>query len=265
MIVERTECAACKGTAFTSIARIDSREIVACQNCGFQFAKKFDTDTINKSYQNEYYPSPDAPRMDEWNLKNTEVWQSLCNDVTGAAPSVSSLLDIGAGTGGFLMEFQKKIPLAKLNAVESSSNAREFVSNKIPAVQFFTDLPSSEEFDVISLLQTMEHLEEPDLLCKKIFTALNTGGLFLLTVPNTAFLKHLWKKKENTLCYGNPTHLQFFGTRPLEKMLRDAGFKRITRIVKMEKGNAAFSRRFIQYLARFFGVSSELRYIAFKS
>jgi len=265
MIVERSACAVCKGTKFKTIADIDSINIVACLNCGFQFAKKFDTDVIDKHYQEGYYPSPDASCMDEWISRNVLAWRSLCCDIASEKLPVNSLLDIGSGTGGFLMEFHSRFQGTKLSAVESSRNAREFVSNKIPSIVFLDDVPGSEAFDVITCLQTLEHVHEPDILCREIFTALNPGGLLLLTVPNTACLSHFWKKKEKTLCYGNPTHLQFFNIVSVESMLRNAGFKKIKRIVKMDRGSGGLPSSLIQYFARFAGVSSELRYIAFKN
>ena len=264
MIVERTVCAVCKGTKFTPDVNIDSRNIVACLNCGFQFARRFDTDAIDKYYREDYYPSPDASRMNTWISQNILVWRSLCDDIVSAKPSVDKLLDIGAGTGGFIMEFHAQSQETRLSAIESSRNAREFVSNKIPSVEFLDGLPESETFDAITCLQTLEHVQEPDVLCRKIFNALNPGGLFLITVPNTACLSHLWKKKEQTLCYGNPTHLQFFNTVSVESMLRNAGFKKINRVVKMDKGNRRLFFSVVQYFARLAGLSSELRYIAVK-
>lgn len=264
MIIERFACLLCKGTELKPFASIDSRDIVECCDCGFRFTGKFDTDVIARHYQENYYPSPDDSRMDEWISKNIKVWQSLCSDIADITLVPASLLDIGAGTGGFLMECRKRFPKATFSAIESSENARGFVKNKIPSVTFIDDPPATGSFDVISCLQTLEHLHDPEVLCSKIFNALNKGGIFILTVPNTACLSHLWKNKGSTLCYGNPTHLQFFNAASVEMLLRNSGFKNIKRIVKMHKDDSTLGFSIIRYLARFAGVSSELRYIAVK-
>lgn len=264
MIVERFACLLCKGTELKPFASIDSRDIVECCDCGFRFAGKFDTDALTRHYQENYYSSPDDSRMDEWISKNIKVWQSLTSDIAGITPGPASMLDIGAGTGGFLMECRKRFPEANLYAIESSENAKNFVKNKIPSVTFIDEPPEAGSFDVISCLQTLEHLHDPEVLCGKIFNALNKRGTFILTVPNTACISHLWKNKESTLCYGNPTHLQFFNAASLEAMLRNSGFKNIKRLVKMHKDDSTPLFSIIRYLARFAGVSSELRYIAVK-
>jgi SAM-dependent methyltransferase len=270
IVLERTHCAVCRARDFESFAELGHRRIVRCRSCRFVFAEQFDEEELGRAYVDDYYASKDDERIQQWIADNAGVWTGLCDTLARHVPAPSSLLDIGAGTGGFLQEYHRRNPDVPLFAVESSANARASLLERLPGVEFVAedagDLRGIDgRFGAVTLLQTLEHVYEPAALCTAIRGALEPGGALLVTVPNNRSWSVTLRGTRDEGCYGNPTHLQFFDRPSLEQMLRDAGFVRLQRIVGFGGSNASgLPKELVQYALRLLGRSNELRYVAWR-
>lgn len=269
MHIERKECHICGAQSFSGFTKLDHRHIARCNICGYMFASKFDEVVLMQAYAKNYYASPEDQRLENWLSENTAVWEGLCNTLDRSGRKTNTLLDIGSGTGGFLLEYHRRNPNVILAAIESSAAARGFLQNKLQCISFpandamkLSDIV--ERYDVITLLQTLEHCYEPAKLCGYIYDHLNPGGLFFLTVPNARSYRTFFLMKKEVYCFGNCTHLQFFTNVSLNSLLKNAGFSKITRVVEYGGSNIKGPGKLVQWLLRKFCLSSELRYIAIK-
>ena len=265
----RLECNICGSKNPAAFARIDHRFISRCNSCGYLFASCFDEEELSKRYKEDYYAAPDDPRINKWIKDNSAVWKGLVKTVRSYKPDAETLLDIGAGTGGFLLEFNKQSPQTKLYAIEHSPEARKNLSGKIPALEFPLETTDDIEklqgtYDVVTLFQTLEHVYDPLKICKEVYKKLNPAGVCLITVPNRYSYDVLWGGINKGFCFANATHLQFFTKYHLNRMLTSAGFDRVKRVVEFGGSNITGARKILQYMARVFIVSTELRYAAVK-
>ncbi|MDP3396719.1 MAG: class I SAM-dependent methyltransferase [Methanoregula sp.] len=120
------------------------------------------------------------PEMDDY--YSAAVWAAACKN---PAPAI---LDIGAGTGLLSALMIQKFPDAQLTLVDLSESmlsiAKERFSDRSD-VQYITGDYSCVDFgrryDLICSALSIHHLEHEDKrrLYKKIFDALNPGGMFL--------------------------------------------------------------------------------------
>lgn len=270
VVIERKTCALCDGSRLEAFAKLGHREVASCEACGYLFAERFDTAELERAYVEDYYASKDDGRIQSWVAENAGVWEGLCETLARHAPAPQALLDIGAGTGGFLLEYHRRNPKVRLFAIESSANARDSLKERLADVQFLSedarDLSAGgERFDVVTLLQTLEHLVEPERVCAEIQKSLRPGGVLLVTVPNRRSYAVAMKGTDEPECFGNPTHLQFFERRTLERMLDQAGFARAQRVAGF--GGSSVSSpplQLAQFVLRVAGRSKELRYLAWK-
>ena len=120
---------------------------------------------------------------------------------------VGSILDIGAGTGDFLLAASKLGWTA--NGVEPNENARNTAKKKNILLQKEMDSLTGEKFDVITLWHVLEHLPDLENTIKKIELLLNPGGLLVVAVPNyksydAKYYKGFWAG------YDVPRHLWHF-------------------------------------------------------
>ncbi len=137
-------------------------------------------------------------------------------------PQKGRILDIGAGTGGFLKIAKKKG--WKVNGVEPDEKARKLSLEK--GIKLESDLSKfrSEKFDVITLWHVMEHL--PDLKSRivEIQHLLKKNGLLVIAVPNfkSYDAKHYG---EFWAAYDVPRHLWHFSKNSFSKLFSPHGFR----------------------------------------
>lgn len=268
IIIERTHCAVCRCTDFGEFAELGHRRIVRCRSCSYVFAAQFDEQALERAYLDDYYASKDDERIGDWVRDNEGVWGGLCETLESELCGPASLLDVGSGTGGFLLDYHRRNPGVALFGIESSENARASLAERLPGIEFVAEdagqLAGVErKFDAITLLQTLEHVYEPAGLCQAAFHALNPGGVFLVTVPNLNSFRVTLRGTADTMCFGNPTHLQFFDRTALVSMLRAAGFEQVERVKAFGGSNVqSLPLKVAQYGLRLVGRSTELRYLA---
>lgn len=268
-MMERTVCGLCRSNQLKPFAKLDHRVLHQCQVCAFVFASQFEEEELARVYREEYYTSANDPKIQVWIEQNRLVWEGLVQDLQKTKPKIESLLDVGAGSGGFLQVFQAKFPTTKLFAIESSLEARHHLQTKIPLLTF--PVLAAEHlrkspcvFEVVTLLQCLEHVYDPQQLCKDIYHSLEPNGLLFITVPNRYSYKALIQGTREKNGYGNPSHLQFFSNQTLKKMLENAGFQNIQRIKRFGGTPTKGIFSIVQYGLRLLGISSELRWIAYK-
>ena len=119
--------------------------------------------------------------------------------VIKSIPPGSKVLDLGCGFNGKLLKkIEEKISLGV--GIDISVNSQNKSSKiKLIAHDLNYPLPFSEnEFDVVTSLANLEHLESPQKSLEEIYRVLKPGGILLLTTPST---------------YGKPVleFLAFFG------------------------------------------------------
>lgn len=95
------------------------------------------------------------------------------------------LLDVGCGAGGMLDHLRE---FGDVTGVDPAPAAVRYAAGKGADVRFGTlphDLPftTSEHFDVITLLDVLEHIDDDHASLRALHRLLEPGGLLLLTVP----------------------------------------------------------------------------------
>lgn len=269
VIVAHERCPLCEHPELIPRGAIGHRSLARCPSCGHHFAARYDAEALRAAYKEHYYPAADDPRLATWNAAHADVWAGLCRSLERARPPFPSLLDIGAGSGGFLQAFRQRHPQAALFALENDPEAREALPVLVPDLNIIgedaADLGLIERrFHAITLLQTLEHLDDPGALCRAAHDKLEPGGALLITVPNRRSLRVLIKGDAEPFCMANPTHLHFFSRPILARLLKDSGFSRVERLVEYGGGGARPWMRGPQWLLRRLGLSSELRFLAIK-
>lgn len=99
------------------------------------------------------------------------------------------ILDIGCGTGGMLTALQS---LGTVWGIDSSKKAVDYASSKVPKATITQgsvpqDMPQ-QQFDIITLLDVLEHIEDDTAALQKIKQSLKPRGIAVITVPALQFL-----------------------------------------------------------------------------
>ena len=168
---------------------------------------------------------------------------------------VQRLLDVGGGEGGFVQAFLRQRAGAALlvePGVQAARRAREHGLDVFAGPIEQLDPESVGQFDAISFLDVLEHLEEPLPALQRARALLAPGGVVLVSVPNLGYwsvVRDLAGGRFDYLAVGIlcRTHLRFFTQRSLEQLLADAGFE-IVRLRRHTPTASAEQRQFVQAL-----------------
>jgi SAM-dependent methyltransferase len=107
------------------------------------------------------------------------------------SPSLHSLLEVGCGTGFVLGDLRRRFPEAMLVGCDRLFAALQGARERTSGVLFLQGdlhrLPIGRQFDAISALDVIEHLDDDRGALMELFGALKPGGALLVTVP-----QHQW-------------------------------------------------------------------------
>lgn len=139
-------------------------------------------------------------------------------------PSSARVLDVGSGSGA-IGQALKEQGITGLYAVEIDAEAREHVKNIYKETVADISEFSGRTFDLILLLDVLEHMTNPFAYFGRMVSMLSPGGKILISLPNVAH----WSVRL-LLLFGifdyhdrgimDRTHYQFFTRKRVRQMLR---------------------------------------------
>jgi ubiquinone/menaquinone biosynthesis C-methylase UbiE len=140
-----------------------------------------------------------------------------------------SLLDIGCGTGANLPMLTETVGAeGGVVALDYSPLALQFAGRELKKQALrksvtllrgdATRLPFADgEFDVVTMLDVLEHVENDGAAVREIYRVLAPGGAFVLSVPA---YQHLWSAHDTAL-----HHFRRYEYSGLKKVLESGGFQ----------------------------------------
>jgi 2-polyprenyl-3-methyl-5-hydroxy-6-metoxy-1,4-benzoquinol methylase len=150
---------------------------------------------------------------------------SWCKDL----PKDARILDVGCGDGfhlGLLREFGEKtwqlegIDVDKRAVEIGLKNGLEIHRGTLDTV----DLPE-KSYDLVILIQTVEHVAEPTTLLEQIYSLMSPGGRLVIVTDNTDSLDFTLFKKRHWGGYHFPRHWNLFNKSTMAKLAEKTGFE----------------------------------------
>ena len=171
------------------------------------------------------------------------------------APRCGRLLDVGCGTGNFLIAASlagyavsgiELDPAAAALAERYCPRARVF---PVPLESFRSCYPN-EVFDIVSFFEVFEHQADPAAFLAEIRACLRPRGFIVLSVPN----RNRWQTGIDALDYP-PNHFLRWDAESLSIVLRAHGFSVMS--MKQERASVSYTAAQLNTMLRS-GVSRSL-------
>ncbi len=223
-----------------------------CVNCGLVQASPLpDQESVNKLYQGDYwknytfYSSQISAHEKYFRQKVTEIKRYHQS---------GKLLDIGCAVG-VLLQVAKNSGFSVYGIDVASYAVKECQKKGLPAATgTIHTIEQKNHYDVVAAYEVVEHERDPLQTAITAQKLLKTGGLFVVTVPNSETLSARLMGK-NWFGYKNKEHLFHFTRQSFYLLLKKAGF---TNIKIMKDDSRPYL--FIYYLERFnyYSVKSEI-------
>ena len=133
-----------------------------------------------------------------------------------------SLLDIGAGTGDFLVT--AKSAGWNTKGIEPNENAKKLAISKGISFENSIESIENQQFDVITMWHVMEHVPDVTHQIKELKRLLKPNGTIIIAVPNYKSFdaQHYGKF---WAAYDVPRHLWHFSKTSIEKLVSRENMK----------------------------------------
>ena len=152
------------------------------------------------------------------------------------------LAELGCGRGYLLrlLAGSKRLPEENLYGVDQSQTAVEFVKGELPRAHvevqdiYQLSLPP-QSFDLVLMMETIEHLTEPGRALERVFSTVKPGGRLYLSFPNYLHLPW-WLVRILAEKLNRPNWIvlqpidQIYTVFGVKRLLRAAGFRYVTGI-----------------------------------
>jgi 2-polyprenyl-3-methyl-5-hydroxy-6-metoxy-1,4-benzoquinol methylase len=146
-------------------------------------------------------------------------------------PNATRILDVGAGAGTTIRWLKTIYPKARTTGVELNSALENELNRNVDVMVIGgidESLPQLRTYDLILLLDVLEHLPEPTATLRKLSKLLEPDGSVIVSVPNIAhfsvsiplILGHRFAYQDSGIL--DRTHLRFFVEDTAVKLLNDA-------------------------------------------
>lgn len=179
----------------------------------------------------DYYQTGVKNNIFQW-IWHTWKWNSMQNLLKDLNTKPLKILDIGCASGYLTSQIASFFPTAEVFGVDSYKRAIEFGQTIYPNIKFkFADahkLPFDDQtFDLITCIETLEHLEDPKGGIKEIYRCLKNDGNVLIgqDTDNLAFkiIWQIWIRSVGKVW--NNSHIHPNGPKALEQLAKACGFK----------------------------------------
>jgi 2-polyprenyl-3-methyl-5-hydroxy-6-metoxy-1,4-benzoquinol methylase len=215
----RDRCPFCQSENLNDHLVLDGIRIASCAACGFMFSRDtLDSAEIDQFYIDGYH---DRRHMDGQRVNasiNVELLRRFCPDLSG-----KSVLDVGSGYGFFLDKLRNS-GVRRAAGIELSRAQRKYSVDELRLETHgqLHELSSDDQFDVITILEVIEHIPEPYEFIQKVCEHLKVGGSLIVGTDN--FVSDVVK----VLGKGFPKwipheHVSFFTPKTLKDMLAKSG------------------------------------------
>lgn len=192
-----------------------------CSHCGFVYLCPRPAASEMKAFYFDEYYGNSSGASGYLSAALFPLFRFLRKERVYRYKKAGRILDVGCGDGSFL-NLMRRLGWEVLGVETSDSGIKRCAQKKINTRKNI-DFPE-EYFDVITLWQSLEHIENPLLTFKKIYGVLSKKGILIISVPNIESMEYLlfqsfWFHLDL------PRHMYHFSPETLKELLMKAGFR----------------------------------------
>ena len=227
--VKEYTCVYCNAGQCPVLYKKNNFEIIRCKNCGLVYvANPPSREELVNLYDKEYFMGNPSRfgyiNYFEEENNNAVNQMRIANNINKYAVK-GKILDVGCATGNFLRLFGNNWERYGIDISKYiSSYAKEIPECRIFEGELaqFPHLP--ESFDVITLLDALDHMIDPIANLGTALRFLKRNGMIVITCGDSDSLMAKVMRTKWHLCIP-PTHLFFFSRKVLSNILSSNGLK----------------------------------------
>ncbi|MSM40127.1 MAG: methyltransferase domain-containing protein [Geobacter sp.] len=235
--------------------------VMHCTGCGLYFHQFVPSERLSEALYNRWIPLNSSLAKVQDNPVGYLYFLSYLLNIHGyyckdnSSLHGRSLLEVGCGWGKF-MEMAQLFGL-QTSGVEYTHEKLSYVREKGMLAYLPEELPTEATFDIVAMLQVLEHLPSPFDFVHQYACRVKPGGLFIVEVPNCnhlAIRRILYRivGREIFGAYQPLEHVNCFTSHSLDQLMSRVGFFRLRqsqRCIKTRLGIFCFRRSLVGMVA----------------
>lgn len=159
-------------------------------------------------------------------------WHTMAQILKKTSPTPIKILDVGCSSGHVTAKLATFFPGSQVYGVDSYERAISFGKKQHPEIKFLVadahKLPfKAKTFDLVSCIETLEHLEDPEKALREIFRVIKPAGKLLIGQDTDNWLFKVvwfvWTKTRGKVW--TDSHIHPLNSEALEKLIKKLGFK----------------------------------------
>ena len=223
-------CDLCKSPsqATTSLFVKSGLPVVRCQNCRLIYVNpRLRQAVLWRRYSRDYFENEYLPQHGPYSSEaNYRTHAAALQRLRYYAPTRGRLLDVGCAIGLFLAAAQMdgwSVTGSELSEFAADYAQREFgfpvTSGNIDDL----NLPPAS-FDAITLWETIEHVQSPFNVIRKLAGFVRPGGVLAISTPNISSLSYRLLRDQWWMV-APQEHIYYFAPPTLQRLLQQLGFE----------------------------------------
>lgn len=209
-------------------------DLYACSKCGYQvflplpsneqlghyYGSQYwelsgSIEEAKQAYNGGYYSDAAHELMNIWQSHGTDANVRIHEIGCGYGAAVHFLNKLGAdATGSDLSDSAPEV-------------AKSLGNNKTVSMQLDDYLKSNPKHGInyFYMSHSLEHIPEPSATVKSVYNALNTGGLYVIRVPNGMHITSRLRSEYESTWLQYPDHIHYFTPKSAICLLEKQGFE----------------------------------------
>jgi 2-polyprenyl-3-methyl-5-hydroxy-6-metoxy-1,4-benzoquinol methylase len=218
-------CDVCNNSVFNRFTVLYDKKdykVVTCDICDFAFIPQYARIDIEYETYRDEQVLEEVRKGNNWlKFKRHKLRVKFIKRLK----KTGKIFDIGTGWGHFLHTAAKCGYDA--SGVEISELMHHYAVNDLKLIvrqgDFFVKKLPEKYYDVATMWDVLEHLDNPSAALKRANLLLKTGGFLVLQVPQMDSFIAKWQKEDWSMM--SPEHLNYFSKKTIKKMLEKNGFE----------------------------------------
>lgn len=199
-----------------------------CSRCNVLFIDPVPVDRLAEIYPSTYYSYSDEGESRLRRIKERLDRRHFASVLARLPGDSLSVLDVGGGVGRELSIVRASDPrvtrgvvvdLDERSAPDAAARGHEFACSRIE------DFTSDRQFDLVLLLNLIEHVEDPRGVLENVRDLLAEHGLILVKTPNTKSLDARIFRNHDWGGYHCPRHWVLFDRDSFTRLADETGLR----------------------------------------
>jgi 2-polyprenyl-3-methyl-5-hydroxy-6-metoxy-1,4-benzoquinol methylase len=260
LISSRSEvCRACSEIAYPQfLFSVKGFSILRCPSCGLGWTvtpPEFDPTSI---YTKGYFQGEQSDGYADYQGSRDELakeFRRVIPDIAASGKTNGKLLEVGCAYGFFLDEARQSFEVSGIELARDAALACQARGLNVVQYGDETFYARRGPFDVVVMLDVIEHLMNPGSLLHDLYRHTRPNALLMITTGDFgSFLSRIMRKHWRLMT--PPQHLWYFTTNAISQLLAQYGFQ----VIQITHPAKRVPFRLITYqIARYLGLQHLVR------